>query len=877
MKKLFSYLLITVIAIAFGIVTIGPDRMDPILSALFGVKTPEPLPPKPVPGAEGVADRVLQNIHEADVEKLIQRFANFESRVPGYPGHKKAAEFITSEFERLGLQNVENELFDVATPVDHGGTLTLKETGEQLLIHSLWPNLVKTSTVPPTSARLIYGGDGEFASFDGHDLENTIVLMEFNTWNNWINAAMLGAQQIIFIEPDSTLTSQANKKFLQVPNSVERFWISKQDGRKLQAQLKEKNELNVVIQAQMPWEKHQEPNILGWIPGTDPVLKNKTIVITSYYDAMSVVPALAPGAEMACSITGLLTLAEYFAKSPPKHTILFLASSGHHLGFRGICDFLSRHARKEENFAALMTEPLDIKLFIGLDLTSQTDEIGVWHNNVSNVYFKRFFTPFGKSFVTYAKAIASRFGLDPDDALVDGINPKGGMSWTMYVPGKMIRTDGQILMTAGQPALSLITVNDARFRVDTPLDKAEYVNIKNLTGQIRTLAGVLDLGLNDPNFIPDQPIDPKDSMRGLKGFVRTFPRRSITPDRPRSGAISSLRMGIDKSVKGVRRIYYDLADENGEFYMPGIAERRVDVQSYYIDPQSGEITYAPNRGRQGKIYRGEFDMDYWITKRTTILFPCITTDFYETVDPRYLTKLSRISVYGHGNTAPQEYGYAIGFGPDEPVGTVFTTPGERVKIAMRSGAIGVRYLLLNSQSADSEEIARGTGFQTLTHGAFLRTSFQAAKDMWTLNEARMRELESYSVENLRLKTLHTQAKHHLDEAEQALGDKRWGDFVKHTRAGMGIESRAYPDVKSTQNDVIRGIIFFMLLVIPCAYFVERLLFTFSDVRFQILGFGGVFVVIWMFLSQVHQPLSSPTPLSFSSPLSFSHWPSLSSP
>ena len=851
MKKLAYNIFMAVIAIAFLVIALGPKRTNPILSALFGIEEPKTLPPIPVPGAEGVADRVLQNIHESDVESLIQRFASFESRVPGYPGHKKAAQFITSEFERLGLQNVENELFDVTTPVDHGGTLTIAETGETIPIHSLWPNLIKTSTVPPTSGRLIYGGDGEFASFDGHTLENAIVLMEFNTWNNWINAAMLGAQQIIFIEPDSTLTSQANKKFLQVPNSVERFWISKQEGRKLQAQLKKQNELNVSIQAQMPWEKHQEPNVLGWIPGTDPVLKDKTIVITAYYDAMSVVPALAPGAEMACSITGLLTLAEYFAKSPPKHTVLFLASSGHHLGFRGICDFLSRHARNEEHFAALMTKPLDIKLFIGLDLSSQTDEIGVWHNNVSNVYFKRFFTPFGKSFVSYAKAIATRFGLDPDDALVDGINPKGGMSWTMYVPGKMIRTDGQILMTAGQPALSMITVNDARFRVDTPLDKAEYVNIKNLTGQIRTLAGVLDLGLNDTHFIPDQPIDPKDTMRGLKGFVRTFPRRSITPDRPRSGAISSMRMGIDKSVKGVRRIYYDLADDKGEFYMPGIAERRVDVQSYYIDPESGEITYAPNRGRQGSIYRGEFDMDWWITKKTRILFPCITTDFYDTVDPRYLTKLSSISVYGHGNTAPQEYGYAIGFGPDEPVGTVFTTPGERVKIAMRSGAIGVRYLLLNSQSADSEEIARGIGFQTLAPGAFHRTSFQAAKDMWMLNEARMRELESFSVENLRLKTLHTQAKRYLDEAEQAMTDKRWGDFVKNTRAGMGIESRAYPDVKNTQNDVIRGIIFFMLLVIPCAYFVERLLFAFSDIRFQILGFSGVFVVIWMFLSQVH--------------------------
>jgi hypothetical protein len=860
MKKIISYFLTGVIGLAFVVVVLGPDRMNPFLNVLFGVEEPALVLPISVPRAEGVADQVLGEIQEADVEALVERFANFGSRVPGYEGHAQAAQFIVSEFERLGLSDVESEFFGVTAPVDKGGSLKRLDTGEAFAIHSVWPNLIKTSTVPKTTGRLIYGGDGTFASFDGHDLDGAIVLMEFNSWNNWINAGMLGAKQIVFIEPDSTLTAEAEQKFLQVPNSVERFWIGKVAGRKLQAELLEQDELNVTLEAQMLWEKHEVPNVLGWIEGTDPELKKKTVVINAYYDAMSVVPALAPGAEMASSVVGLLKLAEYFSKHPPKHTVLFLASSGHHLGFRGICDFLARHARKEKHFAKLMTEPLDLKLFIGLDLTSQTDEIGVWHNNVNSVYFKRFFTPFGKSFVSYSKAIAERFGLSPNDALVDGINPKGGMSWTMYVPGDMIRTDGQVTMTAGLPSLSLITVNDARFRVDTPLDIPTYVNVKNLTGQIRTIAGVLDLGMNHESFIPKYPIDPKDNMRGLKGFVRTFPRRSITPDRPRAGAISSLRIGRDKSVKGVRRIYYDLADELGEFYMPGIAERRVDVQSYYIDPTSGEITYAPNRGRQASIYRGEFDMDWWITKKTRILFPCITTDFYETVDPRYLTKLSSISIYGPGNTAPQEYGYAIGFGADEPVGVVFTTPGERIKIAMRSGAIGVRYLLLNSDGADSEEKARGKGFQTLTHGSFLHTSFQAAKDMWLLNEARMRELKAFSVENLRLENLHAQAKDYLDQAELAKQEKRWGDFVKYTRAGMGIESRAYPDVKATQNDVIQGVIFFMLLVIPCAYFVERLVFTFADIRYQILGFGGVFMVIWMFLSQVHPAFELSSPL-----------------
>ena len=62
------------------------------------------------------------------------------------------------------------------------------------------------------------------------------------------------------------------------------------------------------------------------------------IVIEAYYDAMSVVPALAPGAEMSCSITGLLQLARTFRRHPPARTLVFLATSAHHLALRGISD-----------------------------------------------------------------------------------------------------------------------------------------------------------------------------------------------------------------------------------------------------------------------------------------------------------------------------------------------------------------------------------------------------------------------------------------------------------------------------------------------------------------------------------------------------------
>ena len=250
----------------------GPYRVNPHIAALLGLEMPSEVPPVPVPRAEEVGTRVLDAVREDGIRTLMDQFTQHESRVVGYPGHEKAADFIISEFRRFGMEDVEAETYGVAVPIDRGGSLEVEETGEVFTIHGLWPNLVKTTTLPRggVSGHLLWGGTGDVAEFNGRDIEGAVVLMEFNSWNNWLNAAMLGAQQIVFIEPDSTFTAQAETKFLQVPNSVERFWIDKASGEKLKALLAQKDEVNVTLNARMDWEKKETRNILGWIRGTDP-------------------------------------------------------------------------------------------------------------------------------------------------------------------------------------------------------------------------------------------------------------------------------------------------------------------------------------------------------------------------------------------------------------------------------------------------------------------------------------------------------------------------------------------------------------------------------------------------------------------------------
>ena len=75
---------------------------------------------------------------------------------------------------------------------------------------------------------------------------------------------------------------------------------------------------------------------MGWIPGRDEPLpggdgtekwKDRIVVLSAFYDAMSVVPGLAPGAESAGGIAAMLELMDVLRAHPPGYTVLFLATS----------------------------------------------------------------------------------------------------------------------------------------------------------------------------------------------------------------------------------------------------------------------------------------------------------------------------------------------------------------------------------------------------------------------------------------------------------------------------------------------------------------------------------------------------------------------
>ncbi|HID11364.1 MAG TPA: M28 family peptidase [Candidatus Latescibacteria bacterium] len=504
------------------------------------------------------------------VEEPERRAApSLRSRVVGYPGSEEAYRYIKEEFERIGLENITAETFPVVVPLDLGAKLKVLDTGELIPLYCLWPNQVKPPSLPSEGVEgpLIYGGKGSFRELDGKEVQGSIVLLDFDCGQNYLNPRTLGAKAVIFYDNGGGTREQAAEKFLKVPVDVPRFWADGEGAGRL-LELARKGE-RVRLRASMRWEEVEAKNVYGFLYGSDEQMppgerrrqgrwKDQIVVLEAYYDAMSVVPALAPGAENACGITALLHIARVLKEHPPKYTVVFLATSAHFEGLSGVNNFLYRHSRKSDFFRKRIPteERIDFRLFVGLDLSSGDDRVaaftmGTFYNPNwgTNNYQKNMMAPYAKKFSKYSEEL-----FPGQERFVDAIAPSK-RTWKNFMPVPLA-LDHEAAAFVGFGAISFVTPDDARERVDTPLDRFEYVDVRALTRQIQTIAGLLLCATKDPDFFVEAKLNLKDRGHSLKGIVYWFNREVhfAVPQDPVPGALVVYQQPGPNSVAGVRTL-----------------------------------------------------------------------------------------------------------------------------------------------------------------------------------------------------------------------------------------------------------------------------------------------------------------------------------
>jgi hypothetical protein len=860
-----------------------------------------------------------------NLERDVQRLSSFDPRLAGYPGAEDAAEYIVQRLQGLGLEDASKggdepklpyrEAYLVTVPVVEGqSTLEVLDDGEVVAtypIYPLWPNLVRTSQLPKGGQeyRMIDGGDGRLTTFNGKDIGGTAVLMDFNCGSDWLNAPRLGAQALVFIEPETTTRGEAESKFLRIPINIPRYWIGRSDAYHLKALLKSQPEVHVRLKCRMSWQAKTAWNIVAEIPGTDPELKEQTVYLTAYYDAMSIVPQLAPGAESASGAASLLEVTRILKKYPPKRTVRVIFNGAHFLGLAGIRNYVATHldelvdgepAEEKAKFLWLIPytksirKKMNINLFLAFDLSTQSERVGVFYKGMfydqrEDTDISRKFSDFGRTLRENAALMGdwgttAGFGWNADAQFADAINPIYGKPWRTFIFGK-IALDNEPITLGGGRGAAFVTTDDARYLVDTPFDTIEHVNFRNLYEQTAFLAASMWDIVTDPKM----PVDKEpsfDRMSVSGGFaelsVRALahdPRKSVVASEPVEGTMVVARMS-QSTLMGTRGDLVEIIDpENGRVHFWGYPtinaygwRKPTYIEAYHTDPDTGHIDHAPDRGPQGNRQYPRDPTEFFITSGkkefTIVIFECVPIALFDLVDPQSLTTLRYIKVYdGLTDAEPRRYGLTVPHpepwrGHVEDVALVFADKREeaeeeartehaaRVKVMMGLGPGSVRMLLLNAETIDKKNPS-GLGYVAGEPQAIPHTPLRVTEDMWQLDQIRMEKLEGFRIVNDIVWNLHKTAKALLDEAQTALAKKDYELADAKARAAWGYEARTYPAVLSTMNDVVKGVLFYLALMLPFAFFTERLIFAFPNLRMQIVGFVGIFGAICLVFAFIH--------------------------
>jgi len=930
---------------------------------------------KPTPAQARMYRSLVASVQPQGIYRHMKALSQYPSRVTGYPGADAAGRYIEQQFRQIGLKpvfgNHFSETFYATVPIDQGATLTIQgHDSKPIRIYSLWPNGVRTSQLPEEGLTLplIYGGSGAIGELNGQKVEGSAVLYDFNCGSEWLNGPRLGAKAVLFIEPESTMRGDAEAKFLTVALDMPRFWVSRKDAPRLIALCRSSKPPTVTLHADMDWELRPATNIIGKIEGNNPKLKDQIIVVEAYYDSMSVVPALSPGAESSAGVAAMLEMARVFSmpEHRPDRTVWFLATSGHYLGLKGIREFLETHwSELEQNSTRQnLKEWLHAKLpsvfrwkprqipqiyeFVGLDLASHSKGVGVfykgWYYDIREDLQSKF-SDIARVYRENAEKVGQVLNLNIDERFADGVNPISGKSWRNFIPGKPAY-DAEVITLAGGKGLTFSTVDDARMTVDTPLDTLDRVNVANLTEQTRLLTCLLWHSFVDPNGIgisegTHLPITEPAAFGRLKlqgGFARIIgrvlafnPKKSIVPNEPIEDSIAILHAG-SKSFMGVRGDRYELVRHDKDpkktawFMFTGVApvtayggRYRTYISAYrvarktewvpvvtrdprtlearpVIDPatgkpkmeiawRKGELIYAPDKGVTGgkENYPTDFEVTTGLKETGVVVFRCHTTALYDLVDPQSLRTLPTVTVLDAvSNGEPRMYGFDKTRPTEqlvshvEDVALIFAHPGDeftpetRVKILGSAGPGATRMVMLNywPENAENEatnpnankvladlkryaaEEPEGRGYR-LTGAPIYYTPLRVAEDMWALNEYRISKLAKHRILNQAVSDLHKRGRAELVASLAALNAKQWDEFDARARAAWGYESRAYPDVLKTMNDVVRGVIFYLFLLMPFAFFFERLVIGSKFLKNQVVWTMVIFVAVFTIFRYVH--------------------------
>jgi len=834
---------------------------------------------------EGSSD-IIKPVYPEDVFPHVVSLSRLGSRVTGYNGCYAAAEYIKSQFRDLAKYGLETQVqnYSLVVPIDMETSVTVISPEEKVIkAYTLWPNFIQTSVTPHEgiTGKLVYGGRG-LSDFDDLKIGDAVVLMDFNSQENWLFAADLGAKAVIFIEPDDTNRDECFSKFLNTPIHFPRLFVNREDGLYLKNLAKDGKALVRVI-SRMIYQEVPAQNIIGIVKGT--TYPDDIIIVSAYYDSWSVVPAISYGAEEAISASLLIELARYYSANPSSRTLWFVAFSGHWEALAGAREFVDEYFFTNEIGQEVQAGRIRPWMLINLDLSTGSDLVAYMQAS----YFYLYGTGGPRSgsildrYTWAGDRIRNRYLRTPSDITDYAISAftSDPSDWWGTEPTPFI-LDSEPAAVSGTIAFSLRTSPDLRFRLGIPIDDLIFINLNNLASQFNVVTRIVDgfaneeeWGLNWADVSPrrvygnyvagfltlEGEVKEYDLAKGWYNPVphalvrvalpNTYPFTNILTIADEHGRYTVHGAALSYCLSTARTPQYELAAGGGTFgYWY--------VDAWVVNETDGNIIYAPDYGPNGgqsisfwKLLTGiPFDA-------STVVFRCVSIEFFNVIDPQALRRalipdprfegLGLSLVYGLFRSVPYDFrtlSQPIWFGfyadPSETVGIAFVQPSSKFMLNVELGfplhSVG---FLINASDEYPEGYGYGIEAGTLK---ITFTRYQIARDLYASSVNRYNRLAEHYVKSLFAEQAFEKAKHYLAKADAFYESYKYSEAYSTVLAAWAWASQCYSETMWLIHDAASLTTIFTALIIPFAFFFERLMFPGRSWR-RIAAIAGAMIML----------------------------------
>ena len=858
----------------------------------------------------------ISAVNVSAVKEHVSFFSGLGTRATGYPSNIEAAEHILEKFSLSGLKNVTYDEFSVADCLSYGANITVLETGETITLHPILPNLVVPSTTPPEgiTGRLIYAGTGTIREFDRKEVNGSIVLLEWNSESNWLNAARLGAKAVIFLPTkpkeiafslyaSATFSARSPspiaKCLWDAPLNFPRFYVEGSVAAALNQMIGE----IVRLVSTHRWTKVTGRNVVGFVEGWE--RPDGIIVLSSYYDSYSEAPTSAPGAQEALGISTLLELARILAKpeNKPPLTIMFIAFGGHHQGLEGARSFVNEHFYPAQNLTkreigARIWRLYDLDSSTGTNLTFVTEDGNSYqgasggrafylrplseptYEDLLHNYLDELNIQTGKAYGAYLKL---GYRPETDQWLATHSAAANVMSTKIFTydhePFKILPTPPYVY--------TVTTLYDRRPYFRTPFDTIEKVNWENLQTQLECTYALLLRSLIEWKRIETYKPD-KVSRPGFEEPFAEFyyPWYGKTEMRVACGVIYGKVAMWDEDVafwkvlnrtdlgdlpnplvffKGTRSLHrqFLFAEDDGSFTVAGISHSYYnpvyEISAWVIDPVTGSVVFAPDQGPH-KYPTGALPIVGGSQRQDIGYLSVFNASTIAVLDLIYPSNLGFTQDPVTGTltvpsiTIDKSRGLvaplSYGFWIEEKICILAFPPGEPIGASVK--ALGDRYpfIVLRNGSED-KPLGRGFSPGANEQGIVTFPILQYAKDFYFLNEDRMAILSRYmDVAKTADYKDLLRTKALIREANDAFNEGSFSKAYALAVEAFIVGRTVYINTRRSIEDIVSVVPFFSFLILPFTFLLEKLLFDMKGLR-KAFTLVGIFAVTLLALYMAH--------------------------